>query len=222
MSMVKGWAQRSVGRGERPETRRKVMKTVNRIALLGALSLAGCTAGYVKDGNAPVQLIIANLTPNPMSSEVLLAGSICADFAKVAVANRAKNPTVTVPQVTMAIIVNRYEVSYYRSDGRGVQGVDVPYSISGALNASVDAATNGTTDISIEVVRRQAKLEPPLIQLEQPDNQAGGQALILTMFAKITLYGQTIAGQSVSASGSMQIDFADYVDTGTAQPCPTS
>jgi hypothetical protein len=197
------------------------MKTVNRMALLGALTLAGCTAGYVKDGNAPVQLIIASLSPNPMSSEVLLAGTICPDIATVAVANRAKNPSITVPQVPQAIIVNRYEVSYTRSDGRAQQGVDVPYSISGALTASVDAATNGTVNIPIEVVRRQAKLEPPLIELRIPEGQNNGQALIVTMFAKITLYGQTIAGQSVSASGTMQIDFADYVDTGTAATCPT-
>jgi hypothetical protein len=164
-------------------------------------------------------LILAGLTPNPMSSEVLNAGgTICPDFATASVANRAKNPNVAVPQVAQAIIVNRYEVSYYRSDGRAQQGVDVPYSISGVLATSVDAASNGTTGITIEVVRRQAKLEPPLIQLEN----TGGQALIVTMFAKVTLYGQTIAGENVTASGSMQIDFADFVDTGTSFTCPTS
>ncbi len=197
------------------------MKTVNRMALLSALTFAGCAADYVDVGNAPVQLIIAAISPNPMSSEVLLAGTICADFATVAVANRAKNLNVTVPAVPQAIIVNRYEVSYYRSDGRATQGVDVPYSISGALTASVDAATGGTVNIPIEVVRRQAKMEPPLVQLRIPDGQNGGQSLIVTMFAKITLYGQTVAGENVSASGSMQIDFADYVDTGASGTCPT-
>lgn len=198
------------------------MKRLNRMALLSALTLAGCSADYVNVGNAPVLLIIAGLSPNPMSSEVLLGGSICPDFATVAVANRPKNPNATVPVVAQAIIVNRYEVSYYRSDGRANQGVDVPYSISGALAASVDVANSGTVNIPIEVVRRQAKLEPPLIQLRQPDSQSGGQALIVTMFARITLYGQTIAGDDVSASGSMQIDFADYVDSGTGATCPTN
>jgi len=194
------------------------MKRASRMALLAALGLAGCTADYAKVGNAPVQLIIAAISPNPMSSEVLLGGSICADFATLAVANRAKNPNVTVPQVPQAIIVNRYEVSYYRSDGRAQQGVDVPYSISGALTASFDAKTSGTDDVTIEVVRRQAKLEPPLIQLRT--DGGGGQALIVTMFAKVTLYGQTIAGQNVTASGNMQIDFADYVDEGSGCPPP--
>lgn len=191
------------------------MKTVNRMALLSALTLAGCSADYVNVGNAPVLLIIAGLTPNPMDSDVAIStGGICPDIATVAVANRAKNPNAAVPQVAQAIIVNRYEVSYYRSDGRANQGVDVPYSISGALAASVDAATSGTVNIPIEVVRRQAKLEPPLIQLFP-----SGQALIVTMFAKITLYGQTIAGENVSASASMQIDMANFGDELTA--CPT-
>jgi hypothetical protein len=191
------------------------MKTVNRMALLSALTLTGCAPDYVQNGNAPVQLIIAGVSPNPLSSEVLVGTTVCPDFATVSVANRPKNPNVAVPQVAQAIIVNRYEVSYYRSDGRAQQGVDVPYSISGALTASVDAASNGVIGISIEVVRRQAKLEPPLIQLVQP----GGQALIVTMFAKITLYGTTIAGENVAATGNMQIDFADFADGGTAATC---
>ena len=193
------------------------MKRASRMALLAALGLAGCTADYAKVGNAPVQLIIAAISPNPMSSEILLGGGICPDFATLAVANRSKNPNVTVPQVPQAIIVNRYEVSYYRSDGRAQQGVDVPYSISGALTASFDAKTSGTDEVTIEVVRRQAKLEPPLIQLRS--DGGGGQALIVTMFAKITLYGQTIAGQSVSASANLQIDFADYIDSGDFTSC---
>lgn len=192
------------------------MKTASRIALMLALGLAGCTADYVKVGNAPVELIIAGITPNPMSSDVAISnGGICPDIATLAVANRSKNPNVTVPQVPQAIIVNRYEVSYYRSDGRGVPGVDVPYSISGALTSTFDAKSSGTDPLFIEVVRRQAKLEPPLIQLA-PD----GQALIVTMFAKITLYGQTIAGQNVTASASMQIDMANFADNQTT--CPTT
>jgi hypothetical protein len=78
------------------------------------------------------------------------------------------------------------------------------------LTVTVDAATSGTVGIPIEVVRRQAKLEPPLIQLSP-----GGQALIVTMFAKITLYGETIAGQAVTASGSMQLDMANFADSQT-------
>jgi hypothetical protein len=196
------------------------MKTVTRLALMCALALGGCTADYARQGNAPVLLLITNITPNPMSSEVLLGGSICPDFASVSVVNLTKNPNFVASAAAQTVIVNRYEVSYFRSDGRATQGVDVPYAISGTTNASLPIQTGADSAgavFPIEVVRRQAKMEPPLVQLRD----GGGQAIIVTMQARITVYGQTIAGENVSASGTMQIDFADYVDTGTAA-CPTS
>jgi hypothetical protein len=41
---------------------------------------------------------------------------------------------------------------------------------------------------------------------------AGGGEGVLTCFAEVTLHGRTIAGQAVSATGYLQIDFADIVD----------
>ena len=35
-------------------------------------------------------------------------------------------------------------------------------------------------------------------------------ALILTVFAEITVYGRTTSGKAVQDSARMQIDFADY------------
>ena len=42
-----------------------------------------------------------------------------------------------------------------------------------------------------------------------PDGRGGG-GLIVTMFADITLHGHTISGQTVSAKGTLQIDFANF------------
>jgi hypothetical protein len=61
-------------------------------------------------------------------------------------------------------------------------------------------------------VRRQAKLEPPLSGITGYD--------IVTMFATITVSGETVSGDTVSAVGSMQIDFANYGDTD--ETCPSS
>jgi len=195
------------------------MKTVTRLALMCALALGGCTADYARQGNAPVLLLITAIEPTTMSSEVLQGGTICPDFARVTLANLSKNPNFILSGAPETVIVNRYEVSYFRSDGRSTQGVDVPYTISGTTNASVKMDVDAAVGVlvSIEVVRRQAKMEPPLVQLRE----GGGQAKVLTMQARITMYGQTIAGENVQASGTMQIDFADYVDQG-ATACPTS
>ncbi len=114
------------------------------------------------------------------------------------------------------MIVERYEVYYVRSDGRGLEGVEVPFRISGNFTTGEDVATNGGATISVEVVRAQAKLEPPLRNLRRtnPDNSEleGGGALIITMFAHITIYGRTVSGEPVQDSGTLQIDFADWPD----------
>jgi hypothetical protein len=86
-----------------------------------------------------------------------------------------------------------------------VQGVDVPYTISG--NITITAPAGGdTTTVAIDLVRHQAKLLPPL------SNITGLQ--LVTMFADVTFSGATISGSNVSAQGSAQVTFADYA-TGT-------
>src|SRR5262245_8451582 len=142
--------------------RRHVMKLVSRLGLVGALAMSACTADYATDSNAPVLLIIATINNGSVrQSDVALGnGGICPDVVPVAVANRSKNPNAPVPVIPMHLLLTRYEVRYFRSDGRATQGVDVPYSISGAMAGEVDVATSGTSTVNIQVVRDQAKLEP--------------------------------------------------------------
>jgi hypothetical protein len=109
------------------------------------------------------------------------------------------------------VLLKSYEVRYFRTDGRGTEGVDVPYRITGNLAFAVDVAVSGTSNFPLEVVRRQAKVEPPLSSINQ--------AALLTVMAEVTLYGETVSGQKVSATGRMQIDFADYGDQ--EDSCPT-
>jgi hypothetical protein len=217
MSTLKSWANRSVGRGERPETRRKVMKTVNRMALLGTLTLAGCTADFAKNGNGSVLLLITGVNGGKvLQSDVEIGGGICPDTVFVRVENKPKNPNILAIDYRGDIVIERYEVRYSRSDGRATQGVDVPYSISGNLAAEVIFLADA--NVPVQVVRDQAKLEPPLMELRD----SGGQALIVSMFAEITLYGRTTIGEAVTAKGSMQIDFSDFADQGTSATCPTT
>jgi hypothetical protein len=133
--------------------------------------------------------------------------TICPDIVPVVLKLQAKNPNSEITSSQM-VLLKSYEVRYFRTDGRGVEGVDVPYRITGSLASSVeDSAT-----VPIEVVRRQAKLEPPLSTIYQ--------STVLTAMAQVTIYGETVSGRRVSASGSFQIDFAEYGDDKTS--CPTS
>jgi len=188
------------------------MKRIAVVAGLG-LALSGCTADYVQQNNADVLLIVAAVNAGAtLKSDVLGTTGVAGDSVNVDVAIRAKNSNtgISVPNFRNAVIMERYEVRYYRSDGRNTEGVDVPYGISGNLTTAIDTASSGTSPVPVEVVRAQAKLEPPLRNLRIVDNEPGGSALILTCFAEITLHGKTISGQAVTGSGRLQIDFADW------------
>jgi hypothetical protein len=186
---------------------RKTMKAFPVLAVSSALALTGCTVDYVTDSTAPVELIIAQINGgSPLRSSLVRTepNPPSPDFVTVEVANRAKNPNVSGIAVNNHVLLEQYEVRYFRTDGRGTEGVDVPYRISGALRINVDVADSGTQSVTIEVVRSQAKQEPPLRNIHVE------AVIVLTVMAEITLRGRTLAGQAVIASGQMQIDFGNF------------
>ena len=151
---------------------------------------------------------------NPLESDVRLGGGICPDFVSLRVENHSKNPNVTGTGFRGDMVIERYEVTYLRSDGRNTQGVDVPYSITG--NVALEIQAESDAKLQLEVVRRQAKVEPPLSTLV-----GGGGPLIVTMFADITLHARMTTGEVTNtATARLQIDFSDFADSGTAT-CPT-
>jgi hypothetical protein len=192
------------------------MRLGGMVALGLLAGLSGCTPDYVTGNAASVNLIIASINEGAqLDSDVRNGESstfVCEDEVQVAVAVRNKNPNAPVPSVPSAVVLKSYEVKYFRTDGRGTEGVDVPYRITGNLTLAVDVQNSGTTSFPLEVVRRQAKVEPPLSSIYQ--------TALLTVMAEITLYGETVSGQTVSASGRLQIDFADFGDNDTT--CPTN
>lgn len=184
---------------------------VSSVLAMGALvvGMSGCAADYVTKNQGDVIMVIAGFTPgDPLQSDVqdVKKGTI-ADEVSAEVAVRFKNPTLLPPGIPGAVILERYEVVYVRSDGRSVEGVDVPYRISGNVTGAIDVASSGTAAIPFELVRLAAKKEPPLRNLI-----GGGGSQVLTVFANVTLYGRTIEGSVVTATGSLEINFADYVD----------
>jgi hypothetical protein len=111
----------------------------------------------------------------------------------------SSNPNTPTPN--NYITVTQYHVEYVRSDGRNVQGVDVPYAFDGAVTATVqNQATVGFT-----LVRIQAKQEAPLQAL-----QNHGAAGAISTVARVTFYGHDQTGREVSVSGSIEVNFADW------------
>ncbi len=192
----------------------RVMK-VTPVLVLGALLHAGCVPDYFEQSESTrVLLLTAVNGGNVLSSDVRQDTNICPDIVPVRVENHAKNPTAPATGFREDIVIERYEVRYFRSDGRGTQGVDVPFTISGAIGFEIIGAE--ATNVNIEVVRRQAKIEPPLSQLID-----GGGGFLVTMFAEITLWARTTTGVATNtATGRLQIDFADYANAAGDTDCP--
>jgi hypothetical protein len=109
----------------------------------------------------------------------------------------------TTPTPVNDITLTRYRVEYTRADGRNTPGVDVPHPFDGAMTITV---TSSTTTVPFSLVRIQAKNEPPLVLLQSPLSG------IITEFAKVTFYGTDQAGNQVSVTGSIQIDFGNFGD----------
>ena len=115
------------------------------------------------------------------------------------------NPLFDDPSIYSNIFVNRYVVSYIRSDGKSQEGVDVPYSFEGSMSALVEV--DSEESVSFIIVRAIAKLEPPLVDMAH--GRGEGQ---LNVTAKIDFYGKDTLGNSVKATGYLSIFFADYAE----------
>jgi hypothetical protein len=185
--------------------------------LVLALGLGGCVPDYVKDNDSPVLFLIAAINGGlPLTSDV---GAIASDSVTVTLAVRPKNPLATnVPQVAEAVIVEQYRVRFFRTDGQGrdVEGVDVPFSFSGGITTAVDVGTGSSANVTITIplIRAQAKLEPPLRNFQNLLGTSGGATSSVvpprvTMTAEITIFGRTVAGESVSDTGRVTVDFVD-------------
>src|SRR4029079_16254321 len=132
----------------------------------------------------------------------------------VALAVRAKNPKgPTSATIPMHVILDQYSVRFFRTDGRDVEGQDVPYHSSSAMAGEVDVATSGATTFNIPLVRAQAKQEPPLRNLRViggiTTNPLPSATItpVVTMIAEITVFGHTVANENVSATGRVTVDF---------------
>lgn len=137
-------------------------------------------------------------------------GSIENDNAYVKVIAILLDPSCTCPEESSFyndIIVNQIKVEYSRSDGRNVEGVDVPLSFTQTLHVRV-AVQESVISIPFIIVRHVAKLEPPLRDLREY-----GQEKILQLNAKITVYGKDGGGHDVEpVSGMISVWCSDFPD----------
>jgi len=207
--------------------------TIHRTAYLAlalcAMVGVGC-GSYVRDqGTGATQATVAVLEAAPgaepnkfggtLSSDVVtnvrknvngtiqIVPTIFGDVGRVTMSLMLKDPgppgAPTTPTAVNAVTFTHYRVTYTRTDGRNVPGVDVPYPFDSAVTFT--ATPGDSVQAGFEIVRNTAKEEAPLRAL------VTNPTLIGTI-AEVTFYGKDRSGHDVSASGSIGITFGNFGD----------
>lgn len=215
---------------------RQILSIMTRL-LVGAacaLTAAGCGSELLRTGRAPVILLMRSIegaagnTPDEfvanLQSDVqvlirttvdgvnIVTPTIFNDLVRVTLELVSKDQSGLLPGGTSptlsplnAVTINRYRVTFRRSDGRNTPGVDVPFGFDGAVNSTVNPGA--TAQVVFDVVRHQAKLDPPL------RNLVGFKGLgFISTIAEITVWGRDQNGNEVSATGSIDVQFSDFGD----------
>jgi hypothetical protein len=191
------------------------------VGLVGLALLASVSCGSaVREGRGSSYVVVDALLAaagtsttyeNTLESDVLTKGGILEDKGKLSAHIALKDASMDPASASPAnmITLERYHVAFTRSDGRNTQGVDVPYAFDGGATGSL---TTQASEITFVLVRPQAKLEAPLLAL-----RGVGGALLISTIADVTFYGHDQAGNAVTASGKISVNFADWADDTTTK-----
>ena len=208
---------------------RTVFANFGRLAVVAAAVIsASCGGELMRTGRSPMMLVVDRMeaTAGGAGGGGSAAGFLLSDV-QVLVEQTINGVTVKVPTVfndslsvtlrtieknpdaiattTNAVTLTRYRVVFLRTDGRNTPGVDVPFGFDGGVSATINPGNQAT--VSLDLVRHQAKLEPPLKNLIS----TGGLGFISTI-AEITIYGRDQNGNELSATGRIDVQFADFGD----------
>ena len=198
---------------------RKVKNWLKILVIVPAVFLLFSCNPIENDSRSDSVLLVLQITGtdvednevNFLQSDVVVvdpdtgAATVAADAANVSFTAEPldPDPLMGVSQY-YDIFINRYVVSYSRSDGKNMEGVDIPYTFDGAVTARVQIGAQ--TDVSFVIVRAVSKLEPPLINLAK--GRGEGE---LKVTARIDFYGNDAIGNKITATGYLTIFFADYI-----------
>jgi len=204
------------------------MKLKILVLVIMALFLASCVAKE-DDSTSASFLVINSLTGNDLDgqpgsltvfSDVSLEGSIINDNGVAEITTLTYNPLPDSPEhdITyyMNVVVDQIDVEFLRTDGRNVEGVDVPYRFTQPMNQLV--AVDDTVEIPFVLIRHVAKLEAPLLALRDITSQS----YILQLVAKVTIHGKDLGGHRVAPVTSyLTVWCANFADP-TPEPEPTT
>lgn len=185
--------------------------------LIAILALAACTAGE-NDSTSASMLQIMSLTGNDLEgnegsttvfSDVITAGSIINDNGVAELLAVPIDPTLPASAITpyMDILVDQIDVRFERTDGKNVEGVDVPYHFSQPMSMRVSFSES--VPIPFVLIRHVAKLEPPLLALQEVPSRE----FILQLIAIVTIHGKDLGGHRVApVTGYISVWCGNFAD----------
>ncbi|HEX9724796.1 MAG TPA: hypothetical protein VGC53_11000 [Vicinamibacteria bacterium] len=184
-----------------------------------AVQLAGCTTPDTLEQDTTNTFIVVELMQGEDGTEIF--SDVCVltedetgeflcsffnDNGIVGMSAVLKNQNQLTSSFLNDVTFTSYRVTFTRADGRNTPGVDVPYPFDGATNFLV-RVNAGPVSQAFVLVRHQAKLEPPLSNL-----QGLGGALFISALAEIEFFGRDGAGRPISAKGFLNVHFGDFAD----------
>ena len=196
--------------------RAKSKSTLLAGAVCAAVVAAGC-GDIARQDRSPVMLVIeflggssgaedSSTFSGTFQSDVVTvvdgANVVYSDNGQVRMRFTMKD-VLTTPSALNAVTINRYRVTFRRSDGRNTPGLDVPYPFDSATTFTI--APGGVVTQSFELIRHVAKGEAPLMALRQ-------SPVVISTVADVTFFGHDQAGNELSVMGSMGIQFGNFAD----------
>jgi hypothetical protein len=190
------------------------------VAVTAGLFVTSCSK-LIRTGQSPSYLIMNTLQGasgaepgsfgSTLASDVITVvdgtPTVFADLGQANLQLQLKDPgsqnSPNSPTQVNAITITQYHVKFIRSDGRNVQGVDVPFEFDGAVTVTIAA----TGSVPFTLVRVQSKEEAPLRTLRN-----GGAPI--TTVAEVTFFGHDQNGRDVTVSGRLEVSFANWGDPG--------
>ena len=185
-------------------------------------TLPGCGAsGDIDNTENAVVLVLVSITPasDPFGDVLSNSGTILDDTVDVVFSAHLKAPVTNASSNTVAptlqdIILERYEVTYSRTDG----GSQVPAGFSRGISLRVRLTPHGEVVLressynGLVIVPSTTKAQPPVSLLIDPGFESQTGYVNIQVNAHITFFGRTIAGDQVTASAIVGINFANFGD----------
>ena len=189
-----------------------IKPTFKVLALAAAFALlAGCNT-ISRDTESSSMIIIQSITGTTVEGETVayLQSDVLDSDGLVRVSNATANIIIRLvnpnpidgPSQFNDVVLTNYRVTYELPTGPGSPGVDVPMPFDGTFS-TVLCAVDSTTSVPFVAVLEAAKQAAPLVGLI-------GTATVLERRAKIEIFGHDLTDHPVTATGYLQIFFADY------------